>query len=193
MQNVFERLIIIFRYMLESLKSLLLPLKVLKKEKFFVFWPIYTLFCAIITLISDLLNNNLVNSGFLFAYSIGILCPMIFSFLTDALMSKKAGTSTKFVSIKAVYLIISIMLTISSIIAYCTEVIKDNKLCQIIFFIISTFVAFLYYLSNIMNYFEDYVELYDDIPYLVNENKRQKEIENKSKHINKNEIGGLKI
>ena len=138
-----------------SLKRLFFftPLNLISKEKAFIIWPVFTVFCAFML---PVFSNDIISDGASYTYAIGVLTPLIFDKLLAEVISKKSNHVEHFTELKFYYGISAIIIVLTSCFAYGSKI-KTCVFIQFAVFCCASLIADLFYLCLHMSDFHDMI------------------------------------
>ena len=176
-------------------EKLFAPFVIVKREKLYSGWIIYAVIFGMINIFADLLMGSgtafpeHVTTGQFYTFSIALCTPLLVDMLLSIIVERRSMGKVHFLSYKIVSVLIAFLLTIIMTFLWMGTY-KDSLVSQIIFTIISLFLAYYMFLVSHMQNHSDITEEYDDKEYLETENKRLQEVQDKVEEVNKVDMKG---
>ena len=181
-------------------EKIIAPVKVLAREKTYIFWLIFVSIFGLINIWSGLLMGKFTivesafKEGIMYTFSISLCAPFCVDFIIEMLADKRERKTSMFVS----YKVITLLLTIIWIFILCLLWLgkyKGNFAIQLIIGIASILFSFYMYCIGKMERHKDITQKYDDGNYVSEENLRMDELEDRTKSTNRIETdkGDIKL
>lgn len=175
---------------MKAFSRLKAPCLVIKREKTYLFWLIFVSVFGLINIWAGILMGqyDMVKEAFLegimYTFSISLCAPFCIDFFVEMLVDKREKKISMFVS----YKVIAGLLNIIWIVVLCFLWLgkyKCSYIVQIIIGIISIVFSFYMYCIGKMEKHKDLMREYDDSEYLLEENDRMSDLENKAAQTDK--------
>lgn len=161
------------------------PIRVLHREKTYLFWLIFVAVFGLINVWAGLLMGeycivmDAFEEGIVYTFSISLSAPFCTDVFVEMLVDKRERKTSMFVS----YKVITVLLNVIWIVILCLLWLgkyKGDFIIQIIIGIISLFFSFYMYCIGKMERHKDITQVFDDMEYLSEENDRMDDLENRA-------------
>ncbi len=173
------------------LKKVFIPFKVIALEKSYWLWIIFVVIFGLANIWGAILTgsssfDDAMNGGSGYTFSISICAPLIAEIFIKLIVNRRSDTENHFISYKLVSTAFNIVLVFIMSFLWSGSY-KNIIPLQVIFCILSVIVSFYLFCINQMDQHEEFIENFDDekYEYLQNENNNIKELDEKSKAIDK--------
>lgn len=169
---------------MKFVEKLIAPIVVLKREKSYLFWLIFVAVFGLINIWAGFLmgEHDMIKAAFeegiMFTFSVSLCAPFCTDVFIEMLVDKRENKTSMFVT----YKVITGLLNIVWIVGLCflwLGKFKSNYIVQIIVGFISIIFSFYMYCIGKMERHKAITKEYDDSEYLLEENVRMDELENK--------------
>lgn len=163
-------------------ESIFAPFRVLKIEKFYLFW-LFSFIVSFSSIIIDLCNGEIgtsISQGIFFSTCMAILAPLFFEFLVEYLSLHRKGEKEEYSTYKAWTMAVCFFVLLIIFFFYVTNV-KSSLTAQLIVSVVVFAISFYTYLVSKMGDHDRLLEKYKDRSYIDAENAELKRIRDDSK------------
>lgn len=183
-----------------TIKKLLAPIMVVKREKTYLFWVIFVAVFGLINIWAGFLmgESDMIRAAFkegiMFTFSVSLCAPFCTDVFIEMLVDKREKKKSMFVTYKVITGLLNVIWIVGLCFLWLGKY-KGNNILQIIIGVISLLFSFYMYCIGKMERHKDITGSYDDCEYLLNENDRMDELENEAAMTNKIETdkGEIKL
>ncbi len=179
-------------------KRLSAPFLIVKREKLYIGWVVYSVIFGMINFIAAFLMGDTENlksyiqTGQLYTFSIALCSPLIIDTLLSIKVERKLTGATHFLGYKITGIAIVFISVIAMVFLWIGEN-CGNLFTQVIFTLLSLFMAYYLFLVGHMKEHDSITGEYDDQEYLKSENNRIEETQNKLEDASEYDTKGGKI
>ncbi len=175
--------------------QLFAPFIIVKREKLYIGWIVYAVIFGMINLIADMLMGKLENlpeyikTGQFYTFSIALCAPFIVDILLSIIVEWKTAQKVHFLKYKIASILFTVILVLIMTFLWLGDF-KSIIFPQILCTIFSLCLSYYMFLINHMFEHFDVTETFDDKTYLLDENNRIKEVEEKVSDVNELNMKG---